>query len=63
MKAPRAPAFWASHAYNKKNTKIGHPNLNFFLLKTVPNIITLGQPLLGEKYVVEKKEKKKVNLL
>ena len=36
------------------------PNLILFVTyNSVHNFITLGQPLLGEKYVAEKKEKKK----
>ena len=47
---PRGP--WGYHIFV-------YPNLIFFVTSnSVQNFITLGQPLLGEKYVAQKKERK-----
>jgi hypothetical protein len=46
--------------YKRPNNFFNNPNLIFFFtLNSLQNVIALGQPLLGEKYVAEKEKKER----
>ena len=66
----------ASHAHRKKNTKTFLPRelggsqilfypksylIDFLTYNSMQNFITLGQPLLGEKYVTQKEKENNTN--